>query len=218
MEALDIPAGGTLPAAPSSRPTPGPAPARGRPFSPQTAQAIVDATIGLLAEHPLSEISIDDIAARARVSKASIYRRWPTKGTLAFDAFMTEFLDRQPPPDTGRLEDDLLTALRNWVRTVDGTTAGRTLRGLIAEVQRDPALADAWRDRFVDPVRARHLTMTDRAIARGELRPEADANLVLDLLFGPAYHRLLQHHLPLDDAFITGVVTAIAAAIRAGVF
>lgn len=210
MEAGHSPADDTIPAVRS--------PARGRPFSQRTELAILDATTDLLAERPLSEISVDDIAARARVSKASIYRRWPTKGTLAFDAFMAQFLDRQPPPDTGRLEDDLLATLRNWVHTVNGTTAGRTLKGLIAEVQRDPALAGAWRERFVGPVRARHLLMAKQAIGRGELPPEADTDLLLDLLFGPAYHRLLQGHLPLDDAFVTGVVRAIGAALTAGVF
>jgi AcrR family transcriptional regulator len=192
------------------------APTRGRPLSQRTDRAILEATVELLAERGLSDISIEDIAARARVSKASIYRRWPSKGTLAFDAFMTQFLDTQPLPDTGRLDDDLRTALRNWVRTVDGTTAGRTLRGLIAEVQRDPELATAWREGFVEPVRAGHLTMTERAAVRGELGPDADADLLLDLLFGPAYHRLLQGHLPLDDVFITGVVDAITAAVEAG--
>jgi AcrR family transcriptional regulator len=191
-------------------------PARGRPLSRQTERAIIDATNRLLAESSLSEISVEDVAARARVSKASIYRRWPSKGTLAFAAFMTRFLDTQPVPDTGHLEDDLLATLHHWVRTVDGTTEGRTLRGLIAEVQRDPELASAWRERFVAPVRAGHLEMTQRAIARGELPPDADCNLVLDLLFGPAYHRLLQGHLPLDDDFVAGVVRAISAAVKSG--
>lgn len=190
--------------------------ARGRPLSHDTEKAILDATTGLLAERGLSDISLEDIAARGRVSKASIYRRWPSKGTLAFDAFMAQFLDQQPTPDTGRLEDDLLIALTNWVRTVDGTAAGRTLRGLIAEVQRDPELKLAWRERFVGPVRARHLVMTARAVSRGELPQGADVDLLLDLLYGPAYHRLLQGHLPLDDAFITGVVRSIAAAAKAG--
>jgi hypothetical protein len=83
-------------------------------------------------------------------------------------------------------------------------------------VQRDPELATAWRDRFVEPVRSAHLAMTARAITRGELPPDADTNLLLDLLFGPAYHRLLQGHLPLDDAFITGTVDAVIAAAGPG--
>jgi AcrR family transcriptional regulator len=160
---------------------------------------------------------VEDIAARARVSKASIYRRWPSKGTLAFDAFVVHFLDSQPTPDAGSLETDLLATLRNWVSTVEGTT-GRTLKGLIAEVQRDPELAEAWRERFVAVVRARHLVMTGRAMARGELAPEANFDLLVDLLFGPAYHRLLHGHLPLDDLFVTGVVSAIMAAVDAGAF
>ena len=185
-------------------------------MSAQTDQAIIEATTALLAERSLSEISLDDVATRARVSKASIYRRWPSKGTLAFTAFVTTFLRSQPLPDSGRLERDLLITLRNWVRAVDGTPAGRTLRGLIAEVQRDPDLATTWRHQFVEPVRAGHLKMTERAIARGELPESADANLLLDLLFGPAYHRFLQGHLPLNASFVRGTVAAIIAAVSVG--
>lgn len=151
------------------------------------------------------------------MSKASIYRRWPSKGTLAFDAFLVHFLDSQPTPDTGRLEDDLLITLHNWVRTANGTT-GRTLKGLIAEVQRDSELAEAWRDRFVDAVRARHLAMTQRAVSRGELDPGSDLELLVDLLFGPAYLRLLYGHLPLDERFVARVVRAVMAAVNAGAF
>jgi AcrR family transcriptional regulator len=191
------------------------APGRGRPLSRETERAILDSTVGLLAERGLSDISVEDIAARARVSKASIYRRWPSKGTLAFDAFVVHFLASQPTPDTGSLEDDLLVTLRNWVGTVEGAT-GRTLKGLVAEVQRDPELAEAWRERFVAVVRARHLVMTKRAMERGGLAPDANFDLLVDLLFGPAYHRLVHGHLPLDDRFVTGVVRAIMAAVDAG--
>jgi len=186
-------------------------------MSRDTEQAILRATVELLEQRSLSEISLDEIAARARVSKASIYRRWPSKGTLAFDAFVVRFLDDQPEPDTGELEGDLTEALRVWVRAVDGTTTGRTLRSLIAEVQRDQGLAAAWRDRFIGPVRARHLAIVRRAEARGELAADADAGLLLDLLYGPAYYRMLQGHLPLDDHFVSNVVAAIMAALRAGV-
>ncbi len=185
-------------------------------MSRDTEQAILEATAQLLSERDLPEISLEEIAARARVSKASIYRRWQSKGALAFDAFVATFLDMQPEPDTGSLHDDLLAALGNWVRTVDGTPTGRTLRGLVAEVQCNAELAAAWRERFVGPVRARHSVMAERAIARGELRPDVDVPLLIDLLYGPAYHRLLQGHLPLDGAFVTGVVDAVIAACRAG--
>jgi AcrR family transcriptional regulator len=203
------------PIAAAAASTPSPA-ARGRPRSKQTDAAILGATTALLAEQELSDISMDEIAARAGVSKASLYRRWSSKGTLAFDAFLATFLDHQPLVDTGDLRNDLLAALRAWSRTVRDPATSRTLRGLIAEVQRDPELADAWRERFVEPVRARHRPMVERAIARGELSTNTDIDVVIDLLYGPAYHRLLHGHRPVDDSFIRRVVEAIVAAGRDG--
>jgi AcrR family transcriptional regulator len=173
----------------------------------------------MLEERGFVDLTIDEVAQRARVSKATIYRRWPTKGTLVFEAFSADFLARQLLPDTGSLRGDLLAALRAWIRTVKGTVKGRTLVGLIAEVQRDPELAEIWRDRFVTPVRAQHRIMFDRALERGEVSADADPEVVLDLLFGPAYHRLLQSHLPLSDRFAQTVVDTVVAGVlpnRAG--
>ncbi len=193
-----------------------PHPGRGRPLSDDTERAILQAASELLAERGLASMTIEEVAARAHVGKASIYRRWPTKGTLALDAFVTDYLAHQQVPDTGRLRDDLLGLLRAWVRAVRQSTVGRTLKGLIAEVQRDPELADAWRDRFVVPLRTRHLAVLQRSIERGELVPHANTGLLLDLLFGPAYHRLLHGHMPLNDAFVEDVVAAVMAAVEAG--
>ena len=189
---------------------------RGRPPSEGTERAILKATTELLAERGLAAMTIEEVAARAHVGKASVYRRWPSKGTLALDAFAADFLERQPVPDTGSLRDDLLGLLRGWVRAVRQPATGRTLKGLIAEVQRDPELADAWRERFVAPLRARHSAVFQRSIERGELVPEANTGLLLDLLYGPAYHRLLHGHLPLNDAFVEDLVAAIMAAVDAG--
>jgi AcrR family transcriptional regulator len=194
----------------TGRDIPDPAEAkRGRPFSEKTEAAILSATSELLAEKDLADITIEEVAARAHVGKASVYRRWSSKGTLAFDAFERDFLARQPLPATGELRGDLLAAMRSWVRTVRDTPTGRTLRGLIAEVQRDPALQGIWRDRFIGPVRSQHRQMVDRAIARGEIAPETDPDLVMDLLYGAAYHRLLQGHLPLNDQFVRALVDAV---------
>ncbi len=194
------------------RRSPATGPARGRPMSERTDEAILAAALDLLEERSLAALTMDEVAARARVSKASVYRRWPSKGTLAFDAFMTDFVRRQPEPDTGSLRGDLRGALRGWVRVVRRPATARTLRGLIAEVQRDSDLAGAWRERFVEPVRARHRRILDRAVARGELAPAVDGEVLLDLLYGPAYHRLLHGHLPLSDHFVDQVVDAVMAA------
>jgi AcrR family transcriptional regulator len=186
-----------------------PARGRGRPRSEESERAILDATRSLLREGGLGELTIEEVAQRAGAGKSTIYRRWPTKGTLVFEAFMVEFLEQQPLPDTGNLRGDLLAALTAWIRVVKGTETGRTLVGLIAEVQRDPELADVWAEKFVAPVRAQHRLLFERAIDRGEVAPTIDADLVMDLLFGPAYHRLLQAHRALDGQFANAVVNTI---------
>ncbi len=179
---------------------------RGRPRSEEADRAILAAATELLTEHGLAGMSIEEVAARAGVGKSTIYRRWPNRGALALDAFLTEFSSQLPAPDTGSLRSDLRAALRAWVRAVTKTPAGRMLAGLLAEAQRDPPLGNAWRERVMEPLRSAHRVIVERAIERGEIAPGTDPDLVLDLLFGPAYHRLLNRHRPLSDNFVRGVV------------
>jgi len=187
---------------------------RGRPRSERSHRAIVDAANQLLEERGFVDLTMDEVALRAGVSKATIYRRWPTKGMLVFEAFSADFLARQPLPDVGSLRGDLLAVLRGWIKTVKGTVTGRTLVGLIAEVQRDPGLAEIWRDRFVGPVRAQHRVVIERAVDRGEVAAGSDPDVLLDLLFGAGYHRLLQSHLPLSDRFAQAVVDTLVSGVR----
>jgi AcrR family transcriptional regulator len=189
---------------------------RGRPRSPEADRAILVATVELLAERGLGAMSIEEIAARAGVGKATIYRRWPSKGLLALDAFVASFAAQQPLPDTGTLRGDLTAALRAWVRAVTVTPMGSVLAGLIGEAQNDPSLRAAWRDRVLEPLRRRHRIMLDRAVARGEISASVDQEVVLDLFFGAAQHRLLLGHLPLDDTFVVDVVDVILDGILAG--
>jgi AcrR family transcriptional regulator len=186
---------------------------RGRPRSQEADRAILAATVELLAERGLAAMSIEEVAARAGVGKTTIYRRWPSKGLLALDAFVMSFRAQQPLPDTGTLRGDLLAALRAWVRAVTRTPMGRMLADLIAEAQHDPELRAAWRDRVLEPLRVQHRIMLDRAIARGEIPPSVDQEVVLDLFFGAAQHRLLLGHLPMTDMFIREVVDVILVGI-----
>jgi AcrR family transcriptional regulator len=189
---------------------------RGRPRSERSHRAILEAANEILEERGFVDLTMDEVAQRGGVSKATIYRWWPTKGMLVFEAFTASFLSRQPTPDTGSLRGDLLAALRSWIRTVKGTVTGRTLVGLIAEVQRDPDLAEIWRERFVTRVRTQHRLIFDRALGRGEISADVDPDVMLDLLFGSAYHRLLQSHLPLTDRFAQAVVDTLVAGVQSG--
>jgi AcrR family transcriptional regulator len=189
---------------------------RGRPRSQEADCAILTAAVELLAERGLAAMSIEEVAARAGVGKTTIYRRWPSKGLLALDAFVTSFREQQSLPDTGSLRGDLLAALRAWVRAVTQTPMGPMLTGLIAEAQHDAELHAAWRDRVTEPLRTQRRIILDRATARGEIPASVDREVVLDLLFGSAQHRLLLGHLPMNERFIRDVVDVILDGIQPG--
>jgi AcrR family transcriptional regulator len=186
-----------------------PARGAGRPRSAEVDLSILAAATAILDERGLAGMSMEEVASRAGVGKATVYRRWPSRGALALDAFMAEFRSQLQVPDTGTLRGDLLASLRAWSRAVSKTRAGRMLAGLLAEAQRDPQLAVAWRERVFDPLRAQQKTLVDKAVRRGEIPAGTDADVVLDLVFGAAYHRLLQGHLPLSDRFARQVVDLV---------
>src|SRR6201985_1086680 len=187
---------------------------RGRPRSQEADRAILTAAVELLAERGLAAMSIEEVAARAGVGKTTIYRRWPSKGLLALDAFVDSFREEQPLPDTGSLRGDLLAALHAWVRTVTQTAMGPMLTGLIAEAQHDPELRGAWRDGLIEPLRTQHRIMLDRAIERGEIAASVDQDVVLDLFFGAAEHRLLLGPMRMPGECIAQVVDTILAGIQ----
>jgi len=200
------PAGAELPAGASGG-------QRGRPRSQEADRAILTATLDLLASRGLAAMSIEEIAARAGVGKATIYRRWSSKGLLALDAFVAAFAEQQPLPDTGTLRGDLIAALTAWVRAVTRTSMGPMLAGLVAEAQHDEELRAGWRDRVLEPLRSQHRIMLDRAIARGEIAASVDRDVILDLFFGAAEHRLLLGHLPITGEFIAEVVDTILSGV-----
>jgi AcrR family transcriptional regulator len=189
---------------------------RGRPRSRRTEKAILKAANEVITAFGLNDMTIEGVAERAGVGKASIYRRWPSKGALAFDAVVDTVLASQPTPDTGSLQGDLQFIARSWVRAANRRRGGRTVAGLIAEVQNDPDLATVWRERFVSRIRQERRLVVERSIARGEIPAGSDPELILDLLYGPLYHRYLNGHLSLSDAFARGVARMVVAAARAG--
>jgi AcrR family transcriptional regulator len=183
---------------------------RGRPRSRRTERAILKAASEIVTASGLAGMTMEGVAEGAGVGKASIYRRWPSKGALAFDAVVDTILATQPTPDTGSLEGDLRQVAEKWVQSSNRKRGGRTVAQLIAEVQSDPNLAVVWRERFVGRIRSERRPIIDRAIARGEIPAGSDAELIMDMLFGPLYHRYLHGHLPLDAPFARGVARMVA--------
>jgi AcrR family transcriptional regulator len=185
---------------------------RGRPRSEKSRQAILEAAADLLLANGIAAVSMDAVAARAGVSKATIYRWWPTKETLALDALYHEWAV-PPARDTGSLRGDLLSLLRPWVRLAGRRPYGRAIAALITEAQTDPEFAREYRTRFLSPRRDLARTVLHRAIERGEIPAGTKIEVALDVLYGPLYHRLLHGHAPLNDRFVRDVVDTVLGGI-----
>jgi AcrR family transcriptional regulator len=190
-----------------------PAP-RGRPRSEKARKAVLDAAAELLLARGLSAVSMDAVAERAGVSKATIYRWWPTKETLALDALYSEWDGRPHPRDTGSLRGDLLALLRPWARLASSRPYGRVIAALVTEAQTDPVFAAEYRHRVVEPRRDQARAIFRRAIERGEIPADTKIEVALDLLYGPLYHRLLHGHAPLNDRFTQDVIDMALNGIR----
>jgi AcrR family transcriptional regulator len=182
------------------------APRRGRPRSETAHKAILEAAAELLLARGLGSVSMDAVAERAGVSKATIYRWWPTKETLALDALYHDWATVPPARDTGSLRGDLLSLLRPWARLAASRPYGRVIAALLTEAQSNPAFAVEYRERFVNPRREQGRAIFRRAIERGEIPAGTKVEVALDLLYGPLYHRLLHGHAPINDRFIREVV------------
>jgi AcrR family transcriptional regulator len=188
---------------------------RGRPRSEAAQTAILSAAMALLLDQGLHAMSMDDVAERAGVSKATIYRWWASKELLALDALAKEWATPSSTKqrDTGNLRGDLLAHLRPWIRQVNEKPYGRVIAGLVAQAQTDLEFATLYRENFVQPRRDAMRPVLLRAIARGEIAADTDLEVSLDLLYGPIYHRLLHRHAPLNDRFTQQVVDAVIRAI-----
>jgi AcrR family transcriptional regulator len=152
-------------------------------------------------------MSIEAVADKAGVSKATIYRWWESKGELALDALVVELVAKMKDvPDTGSLEGDLQGYIRTVVRTYANPTIGKTQAAIIGEMQSDTALRRAYRERVTEPLRSESRKLFTRAVARREISPDIDADLVLDLLIGAVFLRLLFDRGPLNQRVADSLV------------
>jgi AcrR family transcriptional regulator len=180
---------------------------RGRPRSVTAQKAVLAAAAELLLDHGLHAVSMDAVAERAGVSKATIYRWWPKKEILALDMLFTEWSAVTPQRyESGLLRSDLVALLRAWTRLSSGRPYGRVVAALLAEARTDPAFSAEYQRRMLEPRRDQARLIFAHAVARGELPDETKIEVAIDLLYGPLYHRLLHGHAPLDDQFVDDIV------------
>lgn len=157
----------------------------GRPRDARVEQAILDATLTLLTEVGFEAMSIEAVAARAGVGKTAIYRRWPSKEDVVVDLITRLHTDDVPVIDTGNLRDDLLALALGADSTGSAREAlQRLLPRFLGESSTNPALFATYQESVIRPRLRMISDLVERAIARGEVRPDIDPTIVIDLVVG----------------------------------
>jgi AcrR family transcriptional regulator len=177
----------------------------GRPRSAEAHRAILDAVLVLLAEEGFSRMSVEGVAARAGVGKATVYRRWPSKVLLVIEAIDTVASERISVPDTGSARGDLTEFLTQLVRAMDGPD-GRLVAPLLEAMSRSPELAAAVRRDLIAPRRDVANEIIRRGVDRGELRPDLHVDVALDAPVAIVFHRLLLTGEAVDEALVARIV------------
>ena len=184
----------------------------GRPRSERVHTAILKAAFELLGEVGFDGLTMEGVAERAGVGKATVYRRWSSKEDLVV-AVVEGFVREITIPDTGSIKKDLLHLLGEAVR-VYGGKPGDVVAGLVPALAHDPRLAQVLRASFLSPRRAALGSVLERGVRRGELRADLDYELALDFLGGPLFYRLLITGGPVDETLARGVIEVMLDGLR----
>jgi AcrR family transcriptional regulator len=186
----------------------------GRPRSERAHRAILQAANDLLETEGFAAVTVEAIAERAGVSKATVYRWWPNRAAVVMDGFLSIVSSEVPFPHTGRAREDIRIHMRRLAEAFSGKI-GSTVAALIAEGQSDPELAEALRSRWLSVRRAEAREILKLGIERGELREDLDPEVAVDVLYGPIYYRMLVGHAPLDNDFADALADHVFAGLRA---
>ncbi len=179
-----------------------------RSGGPRKASEIFDATLDLLAEKGYEGLTVEGVAQRSGVNKTTIYRWWPSKGALLGAALTgARRLDLELP-DTGSLQGDLESLLRTVVTLLTTPPGSDIAVSALGAVTHSPELAGHVRDFFADRI-DRERPVFDRAVARGELAADADPMLLVDLLAGAAWLRVVLRQLPAEKDFVPRAVSTV---------
>nr|QXL90826.1 TetR family transcriptional regulator [Streptomyces sp.] len=175
----------------------------GRPRQDQ----LLGATLDVLREKGYDRLTVDAVVARARASKATVYRRWPSKSALVVAAFASAVEGVATQRDTGSLRGDLLAALDGLLGEMD--RLGDVIAGLVGELQRNAELADAMRAGYIDAQRQMVVDIFNRARERGELAAGADVEMLWQLAPSVISFRVLLAGEPVDRAYVTRLVDEV---------
>lgn len=177
---------------------------RGRPRDPGVDEAILTAAIDLLAESGYARLTMEQVASRAGVGKASLYLRWPNKVALVAEAIQHRSGVVPDVPDTGGLRQDMLTFLRALLRTF--SASAQALAAVSGEIRSNRELQDAWSRSLAATLAACLRVIVERAVGRGELPGATDVELLSSLPLTLLQSWRLQHGHNPDDAAVQRIV------------
>lgn len=176
----------------------------GRPRSPKIDRMVLAAAVRLVLADGFSTLTMDAIATAAGVGRMTLYRRWPNKAAIVMDAFVT----RVDPNTLFPSDGDYLETIRLQMRTMAKAFRGEDgvlMRALLGAAQLDPELAAALRNRWTMPRRKMATAYFREGMKRGFLRPDADPDAIIDLLYAPIYYRLQLGTGPLSNAYVDAI-------------
>ncbi|MGW5868733.1 TetR/AcrR family transcriptional regulator [Streptomyces sp. NPDC055239] len=184
--------------------------------SEKSRRATLDAALDLCGEQGYGAVTVEAIASRAGVSNKTIYRWWSSKGEVVLEALDDAADPATDFPDTGDLRKDLLAQMEVLLRGLFGDPRfGRALTGFIADTHHNPELAHGLKSVLFQPRVDAARSRLAKGREAGDLRPDADLELAMELLYGPLYYRLLLHqgdlHTPAElEALVDHVLRALS--------
>jgi AcrR family transcriptional regulator len=184
-------------------------------LQPEITRSITEAVLCELAERGYARLSMEAVAKRAGVGKSALYRRWTSKKDMAL-AVVAEFsVGHAEFVDTGSLEGDIRESVEAIAQWLTHPRFSSILADLVAEMARSPELSDVVEDMIGRPRRERGRAILVRAIDRGEVAPDIDMELALDLLAAPIYWRLLVRDGSLEPGYLDGLTQMLVRALGA---
>ncbi|MGW0085382.1 TetR/AcrR family transcriptional regulator C-terminal ligand-binding domain-containing protein [Streptomyces sp. NPDC003393] len=179
---------------------------RGRRPAAEVRAGVLEAAGRILLNDGLRAVTFDRVAAEAGSSKMTLYKWWPSPGALAAEAYFAQSMPVLSFPDTGDLRADLITQIGSFIRWLTDEGAVKPVLELIGAAQMDPDVARAWSESYALPRRELARVRMRAAQQQGQLREDADLDILVDHLWGACYHRLLVLKVPLDASLTERLV------------
>ena len=177
--------------------------------------AIMDAVYALLQKKSVRDLTMEEVARRAKVGKPTLYKWWPTKATLVLAMLCERMAPNLEKPTGLTAEESLRFRVRRLIDAFNGPF-GKIVAGLIAEGQSEPAVLQEFFGRWVSPRRTATIADLQRGKDAGELRSETEPELLNDAIFGAIYYRLLLRSDPLTRRFGDELVEQVIRGHRSG--